>query len=122
MPLMRTCPSVARMRPPTIFKNVVLPQPLGPSRLTNLPRCSSNEMLSIARTSPPSGMAKTLRTCTKDPKASEADTVCSRVVASACIGGSGLDRRRGEEARRVDVRRCGRLAAQAHILHDEVDA
>jgi len=46
--LICTVPLLAAIRPPTILRKVVLPQPLGPSSVTSLPTARSNVTFSIA--------------------------------------------------------------------------
>ena len=47
-PLIWIVPLEAEIRPPTILRNVVLPQPLGPSSVTRWPAFRSNEIFSMA--------------------------------------------------------------------------
>src|SRR5690606_38889353 len=62
-PVKRTSPSSGSIRPFMRRSRVVLPQPLGPTRLTNSPGATSKLMSSRARTLP---STKDLPTCLKE--------------------------------------------------------
>ncbi len=51
-PSMKIWPEVGLPKPASMRSEVVLPQPLGPSRVVSLPRSMSSEMSSTATTSP----------------------------------------------------------------------
>ena len=52
LPLTAIVPASASISPAMILRSVVLPQPLGPSRLVSLPRGKSRSMPRSASTSP----------------------------------------------------------------------
>ena len=52
LPSRRMVPALGKMKPAIIMRVVVLPDPLGPRRLTNSPLATSSETRSTALTAP----------------------------------------------------------------------
>src|SRR6266571_4993162 len=126
MPLICTTPLVARMRPPTILRNVVLPQPLGPSRVTSVRGIKSKETAAIATNGPWSARGNSRRTSRKRPNAPGTDVLRPDVSAPGCciaavaLAVSGRDPGIGKKAGGIDVRGGGRRAGHADVFGDEI--
>src|SRR5690606_32262645 len=76
-------PRVGRSKPPTICRNVLLPQPDGPTMLTNSPSATSIEKVSMAVTVRPARSNVLLRSRTTSAAAGAALSAVMRRTADS---------------------------------------